>query len=93
MTGMGGLSMTEDEIADVIRLTIEARRGYWEDMGLYWAWRLKRDGELRHPPPTVKKLDYLILGTTKICVGVWDDDKYTPVNREEAERLARHDNK
>jgi len=61
--------------------------GVWEDMGLYWAWRSRPNGRLPHPPPTVKRLDYLQVDNMKICIGVWDDDKYTPVNRKEAERL------
>lgn len=61
--------------------------GMWEDMGLYWAWRTTSNGRPFHPSPTVKKLDYARVGNMSLCIGVWDDDKYTPVNRNELEKL------
>ena len=54
----------------------------WQDMKTYWAWR--KEGKPTSPPPTVKKLDYATnrLGDS-LCIGVWDDDKYTPLHRDE----------
>lgn len=51
----------------------------WQDMGTYWALR----GSGPATPPTVKRLDYVQLKYQKLCIGVWDDDVYTPLNRDE----------
>ena len=53
------------------------------------------------PPPTVKKIDYVTInkgaqllvqgkgfsgtGEGKLAIGVWDDDKYTPLYRDQLE--------
>lgn len=69
----------------------------WEDMGLYWAWRGKE--KPTSWPPTKKRIEYAEIvhtypylnGPKKgepvrsgLAVGVWDDDKYTPLNRGES---------
>ena len=58
----------------------------WQDKGLYWA-----NGE--GPTPTQKSIDYveIIYPNTQqsLAIGVWNDDKYTPMNRDE---LAWHIN-
>jgi hypothetical protein len=59
----------------------------WKDMGLYWAWMSL---DAMTPPPTVKKREYVQIRhntglTMALCVGVFDDDKYTPMNRGELE--------
>ena len=68
----------------------------WQDMGLYWAWRgeIPKDG--RPPAPTRKHVEYAEITHTyrylngdkkgefvrsRLAVGIWDDDKYTPINR------------
>jgi hypothetical protein len=55
----------------------------WQDKGLYWA-----NGE--GPTPTKKTIDYAEIiypnnpeTNQKLAIGVWDDDKYTPLNRDE----------
>lgn len=52
----------------------------WQDRGLYWA-----NG--KGPTPTQKRIHYaeIIYPTTKqsLAIGVWDDDKYTPMNWDE----------
>lgn len=54
----------------------------WEDCGMYWAWR--GHGEPTSPQPTAKRLEYTeIHPSFRICCGVWDDNKYTPLHREE----------
>ena len=63
--------------------------GVWEDMGMYWAWRIRPNGRPYHSPPTVKKLDYAKVGSQSLCVGVWDDDKYMPLHRTELERIRK----
>jgi hypothetical protein len=67
--------------------------GYWENMGMYWAWRLSPNGKPFHRPPTTKKLDYANLGSYSLCIGVWDDDKYTPLNRTELTKRFNWHNK
>jgi hypothetical protein len=62
----------------------------WQDMKMYWAWR--GDGKKILPVPTQKRLDYATLfrGTEikmKLCIGVWDDEVYTPLHRDELARL------
>lgn len=64
----------------------------WQDMKLYWAWRGKTKDIT--PVPTKKRLDYVTLRKGSICemnlcIGVWDDEKYTPLHREELERLCK----
>jgi len=64
----------------------------YQDMKTYWAWRgepLEKEVNGKKvkyvpPTPTVKKLDYATnrLGYS-LCIGVWDDDKYTPLHRDE----------
>lgn len=71
----------------------------WIDKKTYWAWnkpRLDKDGKIIPvpPTPTKKRLDYVSVnispnGTQRLCIGVWDDDKYTPVNRDELEWHAK----
>lgn len=61
-------------------------------MKLYWAWRGKEDTTTL--PPTKKRLDYTTLRKDspyemKLCIGVWDDEKYTLLNRNELERLCK----
>ena len=69
----------------------------WEDKVLYWIWRSKIAPTDEHmAPPTKKRVEYAtIIGPgkylngpdkgkmsiTRQAVGVWDDDKYTPLNR------------
>ena len=55
----------------------------WQDKGLYWA-----NGE--GPTPTKKTIDYVEIiypnnpeKNQKLAIGVWDDDKYTPLSRDE----------
>ena len=52
----------------------------WQDKGLYWA-----NGE--GPTPTKKTIDYVEVkypkSSFKIAIGVWDDDKYTELHRDE----------
>ena len=68
----------------------------WIDKGMYWYWittapeQKKMDaGTFVWPPtPTVKKLDYATVcqGTPsehQMCIGVWDDDVYTELHRDE----------
>lgn len=60
----------------------------WQDMKLYWAWRGKNNP--KDGPPTKKTIDYVTLhkGTpceSKTAIGVWDNDKYTPLFRDELE--------
>lgn len=64
----------------------------WQDMGMYWAWRKPshdKDGKVIPcpPPPTVKRLQYItftdFIPTMRLCVGVWDDDKFTELHRDE----------
>ena len=66
----------------------------WTNEKTYWAWReteaqaKKRiEAKVSIPPtPTEKKLDYIkINGKFSLCIGVWDDDKYTPLHRDELE--------
>ena len=52
-------------------------------MKTYWAWR--KPGLPSEDTPTVKKLDYVDLGSHKLCIGVWDNEKYTPLHRAELE--------
>jgi len=46
-------------------------------------------------PPTTKRIDYVsvskgVVGHEhSLAIGVWDDDKYTPINRDELEFFAR----
>ncbi len=66
----------------------------WQDMGLYWAWRGKEKPDAK--PPTTKRVEYAEITHTyrylngdkkgefvrsSLAVGVWDDDRYTPLNR------------
>lgn len=65
---------------------------------MYWAWsetaaqekeRLKKKLPVP-PPPTTKRLDYVTIDKGaatehKLCIGVWDDEKYTPLHRNELE--------
>jgi hypothetical protein len=57
----------------------------WQDMVMYWAWR--GEGEPTYASPTEKKLDYATLSDgSKLCIGVWDSNKYTPLHRAEYEK-------
>jgi hypothetical protein len=55
----------------------------WEDMGTYWAQRKPTGTE----PPTVKRLEYADLGTFRLAVTVYDDDKPRAIHREELARI------
>jgi hypothetical protein len=58
----------------------------WQDMGTYWAWR----GIGTKPPtPSKKRIDYANIHHLGmfLAIGVWDDDKYTELNRIEYKRL------
>lgn len=71
----------------------------WVDKQLYWAWDKPIEYEIvGHlkvpkpipPTPTKKKLDYVTInkgcvGAMRLCIGVWDDEKYTPLYRDELE--------
>jgi hypothetical protein len=65
----------------------------WQDMKTYWAWRgepLEKEvkgvkTKYIPAPPTTKKLDYVSVGSHKLCIGVWDDEKYTSLHRAELE--------
>lgn len=56
----------------------------WQDMGTYWAWR---SSDEMPPPPSVKRLEYATLVYPhcefRLCTGVWDDDRYTPLHQDE----------
>ena len=60
----------------------------WEDKGTYWAWRGAEKDYCK--PPTTKRLDYLRWTENglqrALCIGVWDDEKYTSLHRAELER-------
>lgn len=64
----------------------------WQDMGLYWAWRGKE--RCFSEPPTNKRLEYARINyqkiTMRICCGVFDDDKYTEINRDEIKWHENH---
>ena len=56
----------------------------WEDKILYWAW-LGKEPSITDVP-TKKRIEYVkIIGPgaslQKLACGVWNDDKYTPLNR------------
>jgi hypothetical protein len=62
----------------------------WQNMGMYWAWRGKE--RCFSEPPTEKRLEYVSVHypdwkpkpmTMQICCGVFDDDKYTELHREQ----------
>lgn len=57
----------------------------WEDKILYWAWRSKEWTSTK--PPTQKRVVYKdILDVPvpyRIAVGVWDDDIYTSLIKED----------
>lgn len=68
----------------------------WEDKILYWAWRGDTPKEGLPPTPTYKLVEYAeIIHTyrhlngpkkgelvhTNLAIGVFDDDRYTPLNR------------
>lgn len=59
----------------------------WIDKKVYWQWKEDRKIIDSVPPaPSVKTLDYIQLGrhsNNKLCIGVWDDSVYTPLNRDE----------
>lgn len=62
----------------------------WQDMGMYWAWRGGQDGYSR--PPSQKRLHYADVDNGaghkyRLCIGVWDGEKYTPLHRREYARL------
>ncbi len=62
----------------------------WVDNGLYWS----AEASDKYPPPTEKTIDYAELCAYgvewKLAVGVWDGDKYTPMNRDELEWAIKH---
>lgn len=62
----------------------------WQDMKMYWAWRSLEPCD--YDPPTNKRLAYANVRyerwnpkplNLQICCGVFDDDKYTPLHRDE----------
>ena len=69
----------------------------WVNRGMYWAWlehrKRNQDGgydEPMSPRPTKKTLEYVTVCfegqrviTADLCIGVYDDDKYTPLHRDE----------
>ena len=62
----------------------------WQDKGLYWA-----NGE--GPTPTKKTIEYAEIiypnnpeTKQKLAIGVWDDDKYTPMHRDELAWHQKH---
>jgi hypothetical protein len=65
----------------------------WQDMVMYWAWRGKeRPQKEQANPPTRKRLEYVKIHypnchpeqmAMSICCGVFDDDKYRELHREE----------
>lgn len=66
--------------------------GRWEDMGLYWAWRGAPENYVDNPP-TKKRIEYVTLVSSvegglslKLACGVWDDDKFTPLYRDQISR-------
>jgi hypothetical protein len=63
---------------------IDETKGTWQNMGMYWAWRISTNGHEFCSPPTVKKLDYATVNGQKQCVGVWDDGVYTSLNDHES---------
>lgn len=74
----------------------------WIDQRLYWKWVEDRkrgtDGLFigeQPPAPSRKRLDYVTIGKDitgfeyKFAIGVWDNDAYTPLHRDELERRTR----
>lgn len=74
----------------------------WVDKKLYWVYVEDRkkgpDGKFIGfplPVPTIKKIDYVTINKGvvdhehKLAIGVWDDDKYTPLHRDELEFFTR----
>jgi len=66
----------------------------WIDNKTHWAWKgpsYDKNGKfLVTPMPTQKKLDYITINKglkneSKLCIGVWDDEKYMPLHRNELE--------
>jgi hypothetical protein len=73
-------------------LTPTLKRSYnvhWFDCKTYWRMLgTPEPGKPYPPPPTKKRLDYVTLHEGKpcqmqLCIGVWDDDKYTELHRDE----------
>ena len=71
----------------------------WEDMKLYWAWRGVDTGQYLPKTPTDKRLEYVVIHypdwvpepmTMKICCGVFDNDKYTELHRDEIKWHQEH---
>lgn len=70
----------------------------WVDQKLHWKWVEDRKkgvnglfiGEIP-PPPSNKRIDYVTIAKGvvgyehNLAIGVWDDDIYTPVNRNDLE--------
>lgn len=79
-------------------------KGRWEDMLTYWAWRESPEeckarqarSETMPPLPSKKRLDYVTINKgrpteMKLCIGVWDNEVYTPLSRDELEfHLVQH---
>lgn len=74
----------------------------WVDRQTYWHWIEDRkkasDGTfigIMPPQPSVKKIDRVAINQGipgsefQLAIGVWDDDKYTPINRPDLEFFAR----
>lgn len=55
----------------------------WQDMKTYWAWRGTSIPNSK--PPTKKTLDYVSVGDHNLCMGVWDNENYTPLHQEDLE--------
>lgn len=70
--------------------------GVWNDEILYW----QQSGATGvSKPPTTKRLEYAVIKypemkpspvTMNICCGVYDDDKYIELNRDEIQWHADH---
>jgi hypothetical protein len=69
---------------------------HWANKKMYWAWvetqaqeKERREKRIAIPPtPTTKRLEYVTLYSGKpiqmqLCIGVWDDDKYTDLHLDE----------
>lgn len=74
----------------------------WVDKILYWNWVEDREKDIQGkligvvpPTPSIKKIDYITIneGITGhehlLAIGVWDNDRYTPINRSELAFFSR----
>ena len=64
---------------------------FWIDRKTFWEWTgpdsIWEEAEqllrIIPPVPSIKKLDYISIGDSRQCIGVWDDERYTPLFRKE----------